>query len=96
MEDQRQWGDASFKTYNRPLAKPWPYKIEDGSVLEQSVCLTWSACDKAPSVLKKSTSILEANFPEMALVMTPDDAERLAKNPSDSGRDQTSAFTLSF
>lgn len=82
MEDQRQWGDASFKTYNRPLAKPWPYKIEDGSVLEQSVCLTWSACDKAPSILKKS-SILEANFPEMALVMTPDDAERLAKNPSD-------------
>ena len=40
MEDQRQWGDASFKTYNRPLAKPWPYQIEDGSVLEQSVCLT--------------------------------------------------------
>jgi len=23
VEDQRQWGDASFKTYVRPLSKPW-------------------------------------------------------------------------
>src|SRR5690606_35017047 len=25
MEDQRNWSDASFKTYVRPLALPWPY-----------------------------------------------------------------------
>jgi D-apionolactonase len=82
MEDQRQWGDASFKTYNRPLAKPWPYQIDDRSVLEQSVCLTWSACENAPPVLKQPI-ILGANFPEMALVITPEDAERLASSPSD-------------
>ncbi len=25
MEDQRNWSDASYKTYVRPLALPWPY-----------------------------------------------------------------------
>jgi hypothetical protein len=82
MEDQRQWGDASFKTYNRPLAKPWPYQIEDGSVLEQSVCLMWSPCENAPAVVTKPTS-QDVKFPEMALVITPEDAERLASSPSD-------------
>ena len=27
MEDQRNWMDASYKTYVRPLAEPWPYTI---------------------------------------------------------------------
>lgn len=26
MEDQRNWSDASFKTYSRPLGLPYPYK----------------------------------------------------------------------
>ena len=26
MEDQRNWSDASYKTYVRPLALPWPYR----------------------------------------------------------------------
>ena len=26
MEDQRNWSDASFKTYSRPLALPFPYR----------------------------------------------------------------------
>jgi len=39
-EDHRNWGDASFKTYVRPLAKPWPYVIKADEVTEQSVTLT--------------------------------------------------------
>ena len=39
MEDQRNWTDASFKTYVRPLALPWPYTLPAGSKLEQSVTL---------------------------------------------------------
>lgn len=39
-EDHRNWNDASFKTYVRPLAKPWPYEIKAGDVTEQSVTLT--------------------------------------------------------
>lgn len=37
MEDQRNWSDASFKTYVRPLALPWPYTLEKGSTFEQAV-----------------------------------------------------------
>ena len=34
MEDQRNWLDASYKTYVRPLALPWPYTIGKGEQLE--------------------------------------------------------------
>ncbi len=37
MEDQRNWSDASFKTYSRPLALPYPYTIGDGETVEQTV-----------------------------------------------------------
>ena len=30
MEDQRNWTDASYKTYVRPLALPWPYTLTNG------------------------------------------------------------------
>jgi len=40
MEDQRNWSDASFKTYNRPLALPCPYVIEAGQRVEQRIELT--------------------------------------------------------
>jgi hypothetical protein len=42
MEDQRNWSDASYKTYIRPLGKPWPYTLTAGSQHEQSVRLTIS------------------------------------------------------
>ncbi len=38
MEDQRNWTDASFKTYNRALADPFPYPLE--SPVVQSVTVT--------------------------------------------------------
>jgi hypothetical protein len=37
MEDQRNWSDASYKTYVRPLALPWPYVMEQGVTNRQSV-----------------------------------------------------------
>lgn len=37
MEDQRNWSDASFKTYNRPLAWPSPYVIQAGERIEQRI-----------------------------------------------------------
>jgi D-apionolactonase len=40
MEDQRNWTDASYKTYVRPLALPWPYTLKAGTTLEQAVSLT--------------------------------------------------------
>jgi hypothetical protein len=42
MEDQRAWSDASFKTYVRPLALPWPYVLPAGHPVRQSVTLELS------------------------------------------------------
>ena len=40
MEDQRNWSDASFKTYCRPLSLPFPYDVAEGETLRQRVVLT--------------------------------------------------------
>lgn len=37
MEDQRNWTDASFKTYSTPLSLPLPVLVEAGSVVTQSI-----------------------------------------------------------
>lgn len=39
MEDQRNWTDASFKTYCTPLALPFPVEIPAGTRIRQSVTL---------------------------------------------------------
>lgn len=36
-EDQRNWGDASYKTYCRPHAWPQPYPLKDGETVEHAV-----------------------------------------------------------
>jgi len=40
MEDQRNWTDASFKTYCTPLELPFPAEIKEGTTITQSVTLT--------------------------------------------------------
>jgi len=40
MEDQRNWTDASFKTYCTPLELPFPVEIKEGTTITQSVTLT--------------------------------------------------------
>lgn len=37
MEDQRNWTDASFKTYSTPLALPWPHRARAGQKIVQRV-----------------------------------------------------------
>lgn len=39
MEDQRNWSDASFKIYSRPLARPTPYVIEAGETVVQELSI---------------------------------------------------------
>jgi hypothetical protein len=38
-EDQRNWTDASYKTYCTPLALPFPVTVEKGEQVDQSVTL---------------------------------------------------------
>lgn len=40
MEDHRNWTDASFKTYVRPLILPWPYTLKAGEKVAQSIKVT--------------------------------------------------------
>ena len=40
MEDQRNWTDASFKTYGTPLRKPSPVEVEIGTKISQNFSLT--------------------------------------------------------
>jgi len=39
MEDQRNWTDASYKTYCTPLALPFPIEVKEGTRIVQSVTL---------------------------------------------------------
>ncbi len=39
MEDQRNWTDASYKTYCRPLALPFPFEIKKGEKITQKIVL---------------------------------------------------------
>ena len=47
MEDQRNWTDASFKTFCTPLRLPYPVEIKQGTRIVQSVTL--SIEDKRPT-----------------------------------------------
>ncbi|MCC6367757.1 MAG: hypothetical protein IT165_29895 [Bryobacterales bacterium] len=40
MEDQRNWTDASYKTYCTPLAKPFPVEVKQGTRIAQSVTIS--------------------------------------------------------
>ena len=39
MEDQRNWTDASYKTYCTPLEIPFPVDVESGSAIQQKVTI---------------------------------------------------------
>ena len=40
MEDQRNWTDASFKTYCTPLSIPYPVEVQEGMQIVQSITIT--------------------------------------------------------
>jgi hypothetical protein len=40
MEDQRNWTDASYKTYCTPLAVPFPVEVKAGDKIQQSVSIS--------------------------------------------------------
>lgn len=83
MEDQRQWGDASFKTYNRPLALPWPYAIRDSAKLRQAVRISWTPAPATASPPPIRAQVRGAAFPQTALVLPPHDAGRATANSHD-------------
>ena len=81
MEDQRNWTDASYKTYIRPLAKPRPYTVRGGEAIRQSVSLTFRG---APSAAVATADAASASIgaptgrpmPRLGLWVPPAEAER--------------------
>lgn len=82
MEDQRNYSDASFKTYIRPLSRPHPFTLEVGRKISQRVVL--SVAGSMPAIPERdagagrTVSIKEAivgRVPEVALAVHPDYAE---------------------
>ncbi|MDX2140179.1 MAG: hypothetical protein SF123_18975 [Chloroflexota bacterium] len=51
MEDQRNWLDASYKTYCTPLRLPFPVEVPRGTVIEQSLTLRISAAQSAAPLM---------------------------------------------
>ena len=46
MEDHRNWSDASFKTYVRPLILTWPYTLKAGEPVKQAIKVTLNGSAK--------------------------------------------------
>ncbi|MBB3385164.1 MULTISPECIES: hypothetical protein [unclassified Rhizobium] len=85
MEDQRNWSDASYKTYVRPLALPWPYRIPAGKPMRQRIVLTIGdmrrlppastyGSEEAPPV-GLSAGARSGIMPSIGLVITPEEAD---------------------
>ncbi|RFB84065.1 hypothetical protein B5K08_27525 [Rhizobium leguminosarum bv. trifolii] len=83
MEDQRNWSDASYKTYVRPLALPWPYQIPANQPVRQktSLIITDISRSVAPSAAAQSSVIrLElgtrtGTMPDIGVIVTPEESE---------------------
>ena len=80
MEDHRNWSDASFKTYFRPLAKrPLPYTLAAGEKSTQSVTLTTTGelgtSDAGEStVTVRVGGVQQTLLPALGLAVAPEHA----------------------
>ena len=59
-EDQRNWTDASFKTYCTPLALPFPVEIKAGTRVHQVITLRLRDVDRCGLVTAESTDTAPA------------------------------------
>ncbi|MER8483908.1 hypothetical protein [Mesorhizobium sp. M1322] len=78
MEDQRNWSDASYKTYVRPLALPWPYVLPAGETLRQTISLRVTGAGKAPAAATAEPIRVELGevgplLPDIGVIIYPDE-----------------------
>ncbi|CAN5734928.1 hypothetical protein BH23PSE1_BH23PSE1_04360 [soil metagenome] len=77
MEDQRNWTDASYKSYVRPLARPWPYMLERGTRLSQSVTVAIEGTPAAAAgdgPVHIALGAASGTMPAIGMGLDPDDA----------------------
>ncbi len=81
MEDQRNWTDASYKTYCTPLDRPAPVTYQPGDVVEQRVVFRLlspakvSSDDDQVRVRWKTTETLPWPTMGSCVPLNPDDAD---------------------
>ncbi|MBP2447894.1 D-apionate lactonase [Rhizobium leguminosarum] len=83
MEDQRNWSDASYKTYVRPLALPWPYQIFANQPVQQKTSLvirnTRHSAERrdarSTGVVRLELGTRTGAMPDIGVVITPDEAD---------------------
>jgi len=76
MEDQRNWSDASYKTYVRPLALPWPYRIEPGEGIDQTITVSLSGAGRAaptPGAIQIAPGAATGIVPPLGIGLRPED-----------------------
>jgi len=84
MEDQRNWTDASFKTYGRPRDLPWPYTIANGERVVQRAILDFEGPTPVAAAPRSSgveISLHEGaigRLPSVALALAPDEVAHAA------------------
>lgn len=83
MEDQRNWTDASFKTYCRPLVFPFTYRIAKGESIRQSIRVSLTGGERGSAASNDNQIELSPGgaLPEMAL------AAEAGWLPDESGHD---------
>ncbi|MGH6896196.1 MAG: hypothetical protein ACREJ5_06580 [Geminicoccaceae bacterium] len=79
-EDHRNWTDASFKTYCRPLELPWPYTVPGGTEVRHTVTLGFEgklpaepAAEGGPVTVSLGPDA--GPMPRLGLSVLPEDAE---------------------
>jgi hypothetical protein len=60
MEDQRNWTDASYKTYGTPLRQPFPAEVAQGTAIEQTITLSIDQRPKTEDQRRKSNEDLSS------------------------------------
>ena len=70
MEDQRNWSDASFKTYCRPLSLPYPYEVSAGESIRQQVVISLSAITGIQQE-SEGTGPIRCRLPQVMLAHEP-------------------------
>lgn len=83
-EDHRNWTDASFKTYCRPLSLPYPYPIARGEEVRHTVTLKFSGKlpagpAAAPGPVTVKLGEASGRMPAVGLSILPEDARAAAK-----------------
>lgn len=74
MEDQRNWTDASFKTYCTPLAFPFPVTVEKGAVIQQEIVVSAEAAaglSSAGGTFPENHASIDINLSETSSVSLP-------------------------